>query len=181
MGERHRWHRALALSLIALLLCPTTPTPNTNKPSPSSSPPSASTAAPALPSSSCAIPNPAACCPCGLARLEAQAIAFALHGVIMPRPMTHDLMASLISELRAEVEEVVVTDLRLNTYFAVVRLRVRGERRSSRRRQPPERCARAGASHRFADSRRRAEFSRWRQSSSSLRLKVQIKSCRRSA
>ncbi len=66
--------------------------------------------------------------PVWIGALEAQAIAFALHGVIMPRPMTHDLMASLISELRAEVEEVVVTDLRLNTYFAVVRLRVRGER-----------------------------------------------------
>ena len=42
--------------------------------------------------------------------------------------MTHDLMASLIAELRAQVEEVVVTDLRNNTYFGVVRLRVAGER-----------------------------------------------------
>ena len=60
--------------------------------------------------------------------MEAQAIALALHGVIPPRPMTHDLMASLIAELRAQVEEVVVTDLRNNTYFGVVRLRVAGER-----------------------------------------------------
>src|SRR5687767_10470713 len=67
--------------------------------------------------------------PVWIGAMEAQAIAFALHGVMMPRPMTHDLMASLITELRAEVEEVVVTDLRLNTYFAVVRLRVNGERR----------------------------------------------------
>jgi bifunctional DNase/RNase len=67
--------------------------------------------------------------PVWIGALEAQAIAFALHGVIMPRPMSHDLMANLISELRAEVEEVVVTDLRLNTYFAVVRLRVNGDRR----------------------------------------------------
>ncbi len=60
---------------------------------------------------------------------EAQAIALALHGVITPRPMTHDLMANLISELRAQVEEVVVTELRNNTYFGVVRLRVPGDRK----------------------------------------------------
>ncbi len=60
---------------------------------------------------------------------EAQAIALVLHGVVPPRPMTHDLMASLISELRAEVEEVVVTDLRNNTYFGMVRLRVGGEKK----------------------------------------------------
>jgi bifunctional DNase/RNase len=60
---------------------------------------------------------------------EAQAIALALHGVIPPRPMTHDLMASLITELRAQVEEVVVTDLRNNTYFGIVRLRVAGDRK----------------------------------------------------
>ena len=61
--------------------------------------------------------------------MEAQAIALALHGVLPPRPMTHDLMASLIAELRAEVEEVVVTDLRNNTYFGLVRLKVAGERK----------------------------------------------------
>jgi bifunctional DNase/RNase len=60
---------------------------------------------------------------------EAQAIALVLHGVVPPRPMTHDLMANLISELRAEVDEVVVTDLRNNTYFGVVRLRVAGEKK----------------------------------------------------
>jgi bifunctional DNase/RNase len=60
---------------------------------------------------------------------EAQAIALALHGVVPPRPMTHDLMANLISELRAEVDEVVVTDLRNNTYFGIVRLRVAGDKK----------------------------------------------------
>jgi uncharacterized protein len=60
---------------------------------------------------------------------EAQAIALALHGVIVPRPMTHDLMASLLSTLGADVDEVVVHDLRNNTYFGTVRLRVAGEKK----------------------------------------------------
>ena len=61
---------------------------------------------------------------------EAQAIALSLHGVLTSRPMTHDLMASLIAELRADVEEVVVTDLRNNTYFGIVRLRVKGDNKT---------------------------------------------------
>jgi uncharacterized protein len=58
---------------------------------------------------------------------EAQAIALALHGVAVPRPMTHDLMANLLSALQAEVEEVLVHDVRDNTYLGTVRLRVAGE------------------------------------------------------
>lgn len=58
---------------------------------------------------------------------EAQAIALALHGMAVPRPMTHDLMASLLSATGATVEEVVVHDLRENTYFGTVRLRLPGE------------------------------------------------------
>src|SRR5688572_232059 len=67
--------------------------------------------------------------PIWIGAAEAHAIALALHGVIVPRPMTHDLMASLLSTLRAEVEEVVVHDLRNNTYFGTVRLRVEGEKK----------------------------------------------------
>ena len=59
---------------------------------------------------------------------EAQAIARALRGVTMPRPMTHDLMANLLSEVHADVEEVLVHDLRDHVYFGTVRLRVAGEK-----------------------------------------------------
>ena len=68
--------------------------------------------------------------PIWIGSAEAQAIALSLHGVVPPRPMTHDLMTSLISALNADVEEVVVTDLRNNTYFGLVRLRVNGEKKT---------------------------------------------------
>lgn len=54
---------------------------------------------------------------------EARAIGRALHDVPMPRPMTHDLMANLLSELDVIVEEVVVHELREATYHGMVRIR----------------------------------------------------------
>lgn len=53
---------------------------------------------------------------------EAQAIARAMERVAMPRPMTHDLLAEMIRNLGAEVEEVVVHSLRDGTYFGTIRL-----------------------------------------------------------
>ncbi len=59
---------------------------------------------------------------------EAQAISRALYGVVPPRPMTHDLMASLLRELDAELVEVVVNDMREHTYFGKLKLRVGRDR-----------------------------------------------------
>ncbi|RMH15917.1 MAG: PDZ domain-containing protein [Acidobacteria bacterium] len=58
---------------------------------------------------------------------EAQAIARALHGVVMPRPMTHDLMANLLSNLHAGLEELLITELRDGVYYGRLKLRVDGE------------------------------------------------------
>src|SRR5690606_24078296 len=55
---------------------------------------------------------------------EATAIAFALEQVETPRPMTHDLMKDLLDELGAQVERVVVTELREATFFAELVIRV---------------------------------------------------------
>jgi uncharacterized protein len=54
---------------------------------------------------------------------EAAAIAYALQGVTMPRPMTHDLMKDMLSSLDVEIERVVITELQNSTYFAELRLR----------------------------------------------------------
>jgi bifunctional DNase/RNase len=49
---------------------------------------------------------------------EATAIAFALEGVETPRPLTHDLMVTLLSTLGIQLQKVVVTELRETTYYA---------------------------------------------------------------
>ncbi|HTX62770.1 MAG TPA: bifunctional nuclease family protein [Acidimicrobiales bacterium] len=59
---------------------------------------------------------------------EAAAIAYALQGVAMPRPMTHDLIRDLLSTLDVAVERIVITELRASTYFAEIQLRRGGER-----------------------------------------------------
>ena len=49
---------------------------------------------------------------------EAAAIALALNAQTPPRPMTHDLMASLVERLDARVDRVEVTGLREGVFFA---------------------------------------------------------------
>ena len=57
---------------------------------------------------------------------EAQAIALQLEKVIPPRPMTHDLMKNLIGSLKVNIQRVVVNDLRENTYYATIDIRLNG-------------------------------------------------------
>ena len=58
---------------------------------------------------------------------EANAIALQLENVTTPRPMTHDLLRNMISELDARVTRVVINDLRDSTFFAQIRV-ITGER-----------------------------------------------------
>lgn len=60
---------------------------------------------------------------------EAAAILMKLQKTELPRPMTHDLLANVIERLSATVSAVVVTELRDNTFYAVVQLDVNGEER----------------------------------------------------
>jgi bifunctional DNase/RNase len=54
---------------------------------------------------------------------EAASIAYALQGVTMPRPMTHDLMRDVLVSLDVEIERVVITELQNTTYYAELQLR----------------------------------------------------------
>jgi bifunctional DNase/RNase len=58
---------------------------------------------------------------------EAAAIAYALQGVVSPRPMSHDLLGQVVSALGAKLFSVEVTELVDNTYFANLRLVRSGE------------------------------------------------------
>jgi uncharacterized protein len=58
---------------------------------------------------------------------EADAIAVKLQGASVPRPMTHDLMRSIINELGGTVTYIVVNDLQKDVYFAKVVLNRNGE------------------------------------------------------
>ena len=58
---------------------------------------------------------------------EANAIALQIENIATPRPMTHDLLRNVIEDLEAAVEKIVVCDLRDNTFYALVHLRVNGE------------------------------------------------------
>ena len=58
---------------------------------------------------------------------EATAIALALEGAPVPRPLTHDLMRSILESLDASLEQVVVHDIRESTFFAKLILRTDGE------------------------------------------------------
>jgi uncharacterized protein len=58
---------------------------------------------------------------------EATAIAYALQGVVPPRPMTHDLMRDLLGATGVLLKSVVITELRGSTYFAELHLDRAGE------------------------------------------------------
>ena len=53
---------------------------------------------------------------------EAAAIASALQGLDVPRPLTHDLLATVMAELQADVQVVRITDLIGGTFYAELEL-----------------------------------------------------------
>jgi len=55
---------------------------------------------------------------------EALAMRRAMMGEVPPRPQTHELIYRIIDGLNARVERVTVSDLRDNTFYAVLTLRV---------------------------------------------------------
>ncbi len=57
---------------------------------------------------------------------EAAAILMKLQGASTPRPMTHDLFTDMLAQLDARVVRIAVTELRDNTFYALVTLAVNG-------------------------------------------------------
>ena len=58
---------------------------------------------------------------------EANAIAMQLEDVTSPRPMTHDLLKNVIEGLHARIERVVISDLKENTFYALIHLTRNGD------------------------------------------------------
>lgn len=58
---------------------------------------------------------------------EANAIALQIENITTPRPMTHDLLRNVIHDLKANIQKIVVSDLRENTFYALIYLTVNGE------------------------------------------------------
>ena len=61
--------------------------------------------------------------PIWIGHAEAAAILMKLQGAETPRPMTHDLLSDVVSELNAEIAKITVTELRENTFYAQITLR----------------------------------------------------------
>lgn len=58
---------------------------------------------------------------------EACAIDRRVKGIPTPRPLTHDLLANVISDLHGELEKIVIHDLRDHTFYARLVIRQDGE------------------------------------------------------
>ncbi len=65
--------------------------------------------------------------PIWIGPFEADAIAVQLRGDEVPRPLTHDLLKSVIGALGASVSHIFINDLSDSTFFARVVLRVKGQ------------------------------------------------------
>ncbi len=58
---------------------------------------------------------------------EANAIALQIENIATPRPMTHDLLRNVITDLKAQVRKIVVSDLKENTFYALIYMTVNGD------------------------------------------------------
>jgi uncharacterized protein len=64
--------------------------------------------------------------PIFIGQLETQSILIGMGGVEVPRPLTHDLMLGLVSQLGAELDRIEIHDLREGTFYARLILRAEG-------------------------------------------------------
>ena len=67
-------------------------------------------------------PTGEAVLPIWVGLFEANAIALQMEKVSTPRPMTHDLLKNMLVHLNARIQKVVITDLKENTFYAMIHL-----------------------------------------------------------
>lgn len=58
---------------------------------------------------------------------EATSIDRRVKHIAAPRPLTHDLLVNSIEQLGAELQDVIISELRDHTYYAILRIRHEGE------------------------------------------------------
>lgn len=58
---------------------------------------------------------------------EGNAIAMVLQGEKFHRPLTHDLLANILKDVGAEVEKIVISDLKENAYYAIITIKQNGK------------------------------------------------------
>lgn len=60
--------------------------------------------------------------------VEANAIALQIENIATSRPMTHDLLRNIITDMDGTVDRIVVSDLREHTFYAIIHITRHGER-----------------------------------------------------
>ncbi|MEJ2545848.1 MAG: bifunctional nuclease family protein [Calditrichaceae bacterium] len=60
--------------------------------------------------------------PIVIGEYEAQSIALALEDLKPPRPITHDLTVNLLDSIGVSIESVIISELKENTYYAIIRI-----------------------------------------------------------
>ena len=58
---------------------------------------------------------------------EANAIALKIEKIDTPRPMTHDLLKNIIQELSFSVKEIIISELKDSTFYALINLELNGK------------------------------------------------------
>lgn len=64
-----------------------------------------------------------------IGHFEANGIAMPLQGLTAPRPLTHDLIITLLGDLKVTLQRIVITDLKDDIYYAILYLDVNGSLR----------------------------------------------------
>jgi hypothetical protein len=64
--------------------------------------------------------------PIWIGQSEAQAIAIGQQGLATPRPMTHDLLKNILDEMSVQVDNIVITELREGTFYAIINMQRNG-------------------------------------------------------